>query len=155
MSMSGRCHQFCGLSPAASRDVDSAGAVPVAVVGGAVVSGVAVEGSDDADGGTIGSTTEVVGGDACGVVTMIDVDGAGCEDGGAVVVVVVQITIGAMGVPPSTSHGAFWARAVPDARLSPITRARAMTASSRVVVMVDRRPSVVRGAGVSAWRPSD
>jgi hypothetical protein len=154
MNMSGRCHHFCGLSPAVPNDVAGAGAVAFAAVDG-IVDGVVVDGVDDAAGGTIAPTSELVGGDGDGVVVITDVDGAGCEDGGAVVVVVGQITIGAMGVPPSTSHGAFWARAVPDARLSPITRASAMAASSRVAFTVDQRLSVARGVGVWSWRPSD
>ena len=143
MNISGRCHHFCGLPPASPNEVDGAGAI--AAVGGVVVDGVDVDGIEDAAGGTIGALNELV--DVGVVVAKPDVDGVGCEDGGAVVVVVGQMTIGAMGVPPSTSHGAFWARAVPDAKLSPSTRARERTASSRVALIVDPQLSTVRGGG--------
>jgi hypothetical protein len=136
MNISGRCHHFCGLSPPSRNDVDGAGAI--AAAGGVVVDGVDVDGIEDAAGGTIGSLNVLVG-DVGVVVAITDVEGVGCEEGGAVVVVVGQMTIGEMGVPPRMSQGGFWARAVPDEKLSPITRARARMASSRIALIVDPR----------------
>jgi hypothetical protein len=143
-----------------------------------------VDGFDGPGGGTTGLPTEVAGRDVGLVVATAEVDGADPDDDGAVVVVVWQMTIGTRGVPPSTSHGgdgdgdgpvvvvveqttigtrgvppstshgADWARAVPGDRLSPITRASARRASSRVAFIVDRWPSAVRGVGACSSRRS-